>query len=410
MRGGAHAAGPALGAGEAAEPSGGGRRCAGRGSLLKPGGDQGPQPPAPETRPYPLETPPARRCRSGSGARGRTCRWTGSPRCPGRKARVTPPPTRLLLAGQPGHSPRGDSVRDTPAVTDRGWQGRRSHLGQAQPCQHSPSGRVAPSGSRLTRSRALPPAHAPHARLWLLSRPGTGHGERLAQPLPPQQQGTALPPRCGSDHPCHPCKQRSPGCSAYIPEHRAHQGTVQLTQRLLHPTEHPTRTPLSSAAQPHVARCSLPAASAPGPRRGSWPGAGRAAPSSLLTRGCAPKALQVREAGRHLQNAYCAAGLEARATAHPTGAKEAPAPLPCSSPKHPPYLWQPDFTMGLLTNSPCCRHCAPCAQATLPQRAPWGACPELQPCHLSTSARTRWNHHRCPHEDAPTGMLCFQKT
>lgn len=41
------------------------------------------------------------------------------------------------------------------------------------------------------------------------------------------------------------------------------------------------------------------------------------------------------------------------------------------------------------TSSPCCRHCAPCAQATLPQRAPWGACPELQLCHLSTPACTR---------------------
>lgn len=196
---------------------------------------------------------------------------------------------------------------------------------------------------------------------------------------------------------CHLYKQRSSGCSVHIPEHNAHQGTVQLTQRLLHPTEHPTRTPLASAAEPHVARSSLPAVSAPGLRRGSWPGAGQAAPSSLLTWGCAPKALQVREAGRHLQNAYCAAGLEARATAHPTGAKEAPAPPPHSAPKHPPYLWlwQPDFTTGLLV------HKQPLLQALR------SLCPSHAPTKSSLGCVSRTptlpSEHACMYQTEATG-------
>lgn len=111
-----------------------------------------------------------------------------------------------------------------------------------------------------------------------------------------------------------------------------------------HPTSHPSRLSGSAAlmpleqecrgdAEPHAARSSLPAASAPGPWRGCWPGAGQAAPSSFLKWACASKPLQVKKAGRHLQNAYCAAVREARAMAHPTWAKEAPAPLPHSVPK-----------------------------------------------------------------------------
>lgn len=177
------------------------------GSLLKPGGERGPQPPTPETRPYPLETPPARRCRSGSGARGQTCRWTGSPRCPERKAGVTP--------GQPGHSLRGDSISATHACADRGWQGRRSRPEQAQPqtpCLQppaplSPERQSAHKGAELSSQPAHPTLSsipAPdEARHRTRGEPGRVAGHSRCPRY--RQQGAALAPRCGSDSAAAAC-------------------------------------------------------------------------------------------------------------------------------------------------------------------------------------------------------------
>ena len=83
------------------------------------------------TRPYPLETPPARRCRSGSGARGLTCHWTGSPRCPETEAHVThcPRPQHASLYTRPPL--RGETTSNRAQMVGR--DGHERAQGMAQP-------------------------------------------------------------------------------------------------------------------------------------------------------------------------------------------------------------------------------------------------------------------------------------
>lgn len=164
---------------EAAEPAAAADAAQGQGRFQSWGEERGAGPRAPGTRPYPPETPPARRCRSGSGAPGPTSRWTGSPRCPGTEGHVTPrhssPQPHAVTPGhrRPGAEtlPRGhrDSVRGLGTCT--GLCGvEQQVLG-------------------VLRTLVLPETGAaPAAPCWLIPRPFCSSGTLTPAPQSPQKE------------------------------------------------------------------------------------------------------------------------------------------------------------------------------------------------------------------------------